>query len=87
MVSRWSRLGEESAVLPISASRDGHSHMSLSHPNCVAITGLGTFLGTGLAERLLELPGGPHVVGIDPQRPLGFSRRMSRIRPSPSPSL
>ena len=50
--------------------------MSVSHPNCVAITGLGTFLGTGLAERLLELPGGPHVVGIDPQRPLRLEGRL-----------
>ena len=50
--------------------------MSVNHPNCVAITGLGTFLGTGLAERLLALPDGPRVLGVDLRRPLRFEGRL-----------
>jgi UDP-glucose 4-epimerase len=36
----------------------------------VAITGLNTFVGLRLAERLLEIQDGPRVVGIDLRRPL-----------------
>jgi UDP-glucose 4-epimerase len=52
--------------------------VSESHPNCVAITGLGTFLGTGLALRLLELPPGqgPRVVGVAPRRPRRLEGRL-----------
>ncbi len=50
--------------------------MSESHPNCVAITGLGSFLGAGLAERLLELAPGPRVIGIAPRRPRRLAGRL-----------
>ena len=47
-----------------------------SQPNCVAITGLGTFLGTGLVERLLDIPGGPRVVGIAQRQPARLEGRL-----------
>jgi UDP-glucose 4-epimerase len=50
--------------------------MSESQPNCVAITGLGSFLGAGLAERLLGLPAGPRVIGVAPHRPPRFEGRL-----------
>lgn len=54
--------------------------LSDNSPNCVAITGLGTFLGTGLALRLLELPAGPRVVGIAPRRPPRLEGRLTHRR-------
>ncbi len=54
--------------------------LSDNNPNCVAITGLGTFLGIGLAERLLDLPAGPRVVGIAPRRPLRLEGRLPHRR-------
>ena len=38
-------------------------------PSCVAITGLGSFLGTRLALRLQALPRPPKIVGLDLRRP------------------
>ena len=49
-------------------------------PQCIAITGLQTFLGQRLAERLLEAPGGPRVVGLDLHRPQRLEGRLRFYR-------
>jgi UDP-glucose 4-epimerase len=49
-------------------------------PRCIAITGLQTFLGQRLAERLLEAPGGPRVVGLDLHRPQRLEGRLRFYR-------
>ncbi len=49
----------------------------MSRPPCVAITGLNTFVGQRLAERLLALPDGPRLVGIDLRRPLRLEGRIA----------
>lgn len=49
----------------------------MNQPRCVALTGLNTFLGQRLAERLLDLPDGPRVVGIDLRRPLRLEGRIA----------
>jgi len=46
-------------------------------PKCVAITGLDTFLGESLAERLLARAEPPRVVGIDLERPLRLAGRIA----------
>ncbi len=46
----------------------------LSLPKCIAITGLGTFLGGALAERFSEIADGPRLIALDrrlPRRLLG----------------
>lgn len=48
----------------------------MSTPACIALTGLDTFWGSALAERLLERPAGPRVVGIDLERPLRLAGHM-----------
>ncbi len=48
----------------------------VGEPACIAVTGLDTFLGQRLVERLLARPGGPRVLGIDLQRPLRFAGRI-----------
>lgn len=50
---------------------------SVSEPRCVGITGLDTFVGQRLAERLLARPDAPRVVGIDLRRPLRLEGRVS----------
>jgi len=49
----------------------------MSRPGCIAITGLATFLGTRLAERLLAIPGGPRLVGLDQRRPQRLEGRFT----------
>jgi len=49
----------------------------MNGPGCVAITGLRTHLGQRLAERLLALPNGPKVVGLDLRRPLRLSEGLN----------
>lgn len=44
---------------------------------CVAITGLSTFVGQRLAERLLAVPDGPRIVGVDLRRPLRLEGHVS----------
>lgn len=46
-------------------------------PRCVAITGLDTFVGQRLADRLLGLPDPPRIVGIDLRRPLRLEGRIA----------
>jgi len=48
----------------------------LSDPSCVAITGLDTYWGTQLAERLLERETPPRLVGLDLHRPLRLAGRI-----------
>lgn len=48
----------------------------MSAPRCVVLTGLDTFLGESLAERLLARPDPPRVVGIDLVRPLRLAGRV-----------
>jgi UDP-glucose 4-epimerase len=48
----------------------------MSDARCVAITGLDTYWGTRLAERLLEREDTPRVVGLDLQRPLRLAGRI-----------
>lgn len=48
----------------------------MSNPACVAITGLDTWWGTRLAERLLERDAPPRVVGLDLHRPLRLAGRI-----------
>jgi UDP-glucose 4-epimerase len=45
-------------------------------PRCVAITGLGTFLGRRIAERLAERSPGLRVVGVDLRRPYGLEGKL-----------
>ena len=51
----------------VDASR---SPATSASPGCVAITGLDTFVGQRLADRLLALKDAPRVVGLDLRRPL-----------------
>ena len=46
----------------------------MHHPNCVAITGLDTFIGRRLVERLSANPIGIRVVGLDLLDPTRFSQ-------------
>ena len=55
-------------------SRQGEGRLGL--PRTIALTGLNTFLGQRLAERLLELPKGPRVIGLDLRRPLRLEGRV-----------
>jgi UDP-glucose 4-epimerase len=48
----------------------------VSAPICVAITGLDTYWGTQLAERLLERDPAPRIVGFDLHRPLRLAGRV-----------
>jgi UDP-glucose 4-epimerase len=48
----------------------------VGEPEAVAITGLDTYFGQRLAERLLATPGAPRVVGIDLHRPLRLAGRI-----------
>lgn len=48
----------------------------MSAPSCVAITGLDTYWGTQLAERLLERVPAPRIVGFDLHRPLRLAGRV-----------
>ena len=45
-------------------------------PRAIGITGLGSFLGIHLAERLLENPGAPRIVGLDVRKPLRLEGRV-----------
>jgi UDP-glucose 4-epimerase len=45
-------------------------------PRCVAITGLGTFLGRRVAERLAARGPGLRVVGVDLRRPYGLEGKL-----------
>lgn len=58
-------------------ARRGSVETRVSGPRCVAITGLNTFVGQSLAERLLAVPDGPRVVGIDLRRPLRLEGHVS----------
>jgi UDP-glucose 4-epimerase len=48
----------------------------LAEPACVGITGLDSHFGQRLAERLLERPGGPRIVGLDLHRPLRLAGKL-----------
>jgi UDP-glucose 4-epimerase len=48
----------------------------LSEVSCIAISGLDTFLGSGLVERLLDSPSPPRIIGVDLQRPLRMAGRV-----------
>ncbi|MCZ6464671.1 MAG: NAD-dependent epimerase/dehydratase family protein [Proteobacteria bacterium] len=48
----------------------------MNEPGTVAITGLGTFLGQRLAERLLEDRAHPRIVALGPRRPLRLEGRI-----------
>ena len=48
-----------------------------SAPSCIAITGLNTFVGQRLVERLLALPEPPRLLGIDLRLPLRFEGRIA----------
>lgn len=50
---------------------------SVRGPRSVALTGLNTFVGQRLAERLLALPDPPRLVGIDLRQPLGLEGRIA----------
>jgi UDP-glucose 4-epimerase len=52
----------------------------VKEPGCIAITGLRTFLGQRLAERLLRIPEGPRVVGLDLYRPQRLEGRLRFYR-------
>jgi UDP-glucose 4-epimerase len=51
----------------------------LTVPQCIAITGLGTFLGQRLAERLLERAAPPRLIGIGVRRPLRLQGRVQFV--------
>ena len=55
------------------AKGDGNS---VHEPACVAITGLDTFLGERLCERLLDRSDPPRILGLDLQRPLRLATRI-----------
>ena len=59
------------------SERRGIVHASLSGPRCVAITGLNTFMGQHLAERLLALPDPPRLLGIDLRQPHPLEGRIA----------
>jgi len=46
-------------------------------PSCIAITGLDSHFGMRLAERLLERPRAPRLIGIDLHRPLRLAGRLN----------
>ena len=48
-------------------------------PGCIAITGLGTFLGQRLAERLLESHDSLRLLGVGPRRPLRLQGRVEFV--------
>ena len=52
----------------------------MSEPKCVAITGLDTYFGTRLAERLLERDAPPRLLGLDLHRPLRLAGRIDFAR-------
>lgn len=49
----------------------------MAAPRCVVLTGLDTFLGESLAERLLARPDPPRIVGVDLERPLRLAGRVA----------
>ena len=49
--------------------------ISLSAPGVVAVTGLHSFLGQQLVDRLLGRTAGLRVIGLDLRRPMRFSER------------
>ncbi len=59
------------------ARRAASYNALVTRPRCIAITGLNTFLGQRLAERLLAQPDAPRVVGIDLRRPLRLEGQVS----------
>lgn len=62
-------------------SAAGHAPGSTAHaPGCVAITGLRSFVGQRLAERLSARGRGLRVVGIDLRRPWRLERRIALER-------
>jgi UDP-glucose 4-epimerase len=48
----------------------------MSAPGVIAVTGLGTFVGRGLCERLLERSGRLRLVGLDRRRPFRLDERV-----------
>lgn len=48
----------------------------MASPSCVAITGLDTYFGSRLAERLLARDDPPRIVGLDLHRPLRLAGRV-----------
>jgi UDP-glucose 4-epimerase len=65
---------EVSMVIPTPPQRAREN--GVSTPSCVAITGLDSFLGRRLAERLLARPDPPRILGIDLRRPLQLEGRV-----------
>ncbi len=49
----------------------------MASPRCVALTGLDTFMGESLAERLLARSDPPRIVGLDVERPLRLAGRIA----------
>ena len=49
----------------------------MSSPSVIAITGLGSFLGRALVDRLLVRSPGIRVVGLDKRRPFRLDPRVS----------
>jgi UDP-glucose 4-epimerase len=62
------------------AGWQGGEGRKVEAPKCIAITGLQTFLGQRLAERLLAAPSGPRVVGLDLHRPQRLEGRLRFYR-------
>jgi len=56
------------------AAREGRG---LSAPGVIAVTGLGTFVGRRLVERLLARSPAPRVVGLDVRRPFRLDGRVA----------
>ena len=68
-----------SAVAPqtqVRRAREGSVQARASEPRCIAVTGVNTFVGQRLVERLLALPEPPRLVGIDLRLPLRFEGRV-----------
>jgi len=65
---------------------------ALDESSCIALTGLDTFLGVRLAERLAALPDGPRVIGLDDRQPTRLAsgidfERIDLMRPEAGEAL
>ena len=62
---------------PVAQPLDPERWSSLTGPDSIAITGLGSFFGQRLVERLLEREPRVRIVGLDLRRPLRLEGRVS----------
>jgi UDP-glucose 4-epimerase len=79
MVSEWEQCGPSDGLLASERTRfvaDQEDASNVRKPTNVAITGLGTFLGRRLAERLAATQREFGVIGVDLRRPYGLSARV-----------